>query len=77
VAASKVLTGPKPANIPAISRQFINDVRDALYCSKICSYAQGMALLGAANKAYNYGDPSGRDGPHLESRLHHPRDFSR
>jgi len=34
--------------------EFINAVRDALYCSKICSYAQGMALLGAASKAYNY-----------------------
>jgi len=34
--------------------EFINAVRDALYCSKICSYAQGMALLGAASKANNY-----------------------
>ncbi|HBK97395.1 MAG TPA: phosphogluconate dehydrogenase (NADP(+)-dependent, decarboxylating), partial [Microcoleaceae bacterium UBA10368] len=31
-----------------------NKVRDALYCSKICSYAQGMALLSAASKSYNY-----------------------
>ena len=30
-------------------------MRAALYCSKICSYAQGMAMLSAANKAYNYG----------------------
>ncbi len=34
--------------------EFINAVRDALYCSKICSYAQGMALLGTASKVYNY-----------------------
>jgi len=27
-------------------------VRDALYCSKNLSYAQGMAQLGAASKAY-------------------------
>jgi 6-phosphogluconate dehydrogenase len=54
VAASKLLTGPTPQK-PADLKAFINDVRDALYCSKICSYAQGMALLAAANKAYNYG----------------------
>jgi 6-phosphogluconate dehydrogenase len=29
-------------------------VRDALYCSKICSYAQGMALLSTASKTYNW-----------------------
>jgi 6-phosphogluconate dehydrogenase len=29
-------------------------IRDALYCSKICSYAQGMALLATASKAYSY-----------------------
>ena len=28
----------------------MNDVRAALYCSKICSYAQGMAVLAAANR---------------------------
>ena len=36
-------------------KQFINDVRAALYCSKICSYAQGMSLISVANKAYQYG----------------------
>jgi 6-phosphogluconate dehydrogenase len=34
--------------------EFINAVRDALYCSKICSYAQGMALLSTASKVNNY-----------------------
>ena len=29
-------------------------VRDALYCSKICSYAQGMALLYKASNEFNY-----------------------
>ncbi|MGD1277182.1 MAG: decarboxylating NADP(+)-dependent phosphogluconate dehydrogenase [Tepidisphaeraceae bacterium] len=55
VAASKVLTGPKPNKYTGDVKAFIKDVRDALYCSKICSYAQGMALLTAANKAFNYG----------------------
>ena len=35
-------------------KDFINKVRDALYCSKICSYAQGMALLSTASKTYNW-----------------------
>jgi 6-phosphogluconate dehydrogenase len=53
VAASKVLTGPE-GKFTGDVKVFIDQVRDALYCSKICSYAQGMALLGAASTAYNY-----------------------
>jgi 6-phosphogluconate dehydrogenase len=34
--------------------ELVNKIRDALYCSKICSYAQGMALLSAASKEYGY-----------------------
>jgi 6-phosphogluconate dehydrogenase len=49
VAASKVLTGPKHA--PAQDRKtFIEDVRRALYCSKMISYAQGYMLLREAAK---------------------------
>ncbi len=33
---------------------FINKIRDALYCSKMCSYAQGMALLSKASQEFNY-----------------------
>jgi len=33
---------------------FVNEVRDALYVSKICSYAQGMALLRRASEEYHY-----------------------
>jgi 6-phosphogluconate dehydrogenase len=33
---------------------FIHAVRDALYVSKICSYAQGMALLRRASEEYHY-----------------------
>ncbi|APB32376.1 6-phosphogluconate dehydrogenase [Gloeomargarita lithophora Alchichica-D10] len=53
VAASQQLTGPNITNMPE-KQAFINQVRDALYCSKICSYAQGMALLAAASKEFNY-----------------------
>lgn len=53
VAAASVLTGPE-GKFTGDVQTFINQVRDALYCSKICSYAQGMALLGAASTAYDY-----------------------
>jgi 6-phosphogluconate dehydrogenase len=53
--ASKTLGGPSPKAIGGDTKQFINDVKDALYCSKICSYAQGMALLAAANKTKEKG----------------------
>lgn len=53
VAASQQLTGPSITSIPE-KHGFIDKVRDALYCSKICSYAQGMALLATASKEFNY-----------------------
>jgi 6-phosphogluconate dehydrogenase len=53
IAASKQLTGPS-GKFSGDTKAFINKVRDALYCSKICSYAQGMALLGTASNAYNW-----------------------
>jgi len=67
VAASKSLSGPNPEGGPSkdeqmraargISnvKQLIADVKDALYCSKICSYAQGMALIAAANRTKEQG----------------------
>jgi 6-phosphogluconate dehydrogenase len=50
VAASKILTGP--ASKPAVGdrAEFIENVRCALYCSKMISYAQGYMLLKAAAK---------------------------
>ncbi len=53
VAASKQLTGPS-GKFDGDVKSFINMVRDALYCSKICSYAQGMALLYKASNTYNW-----------------------
>jgi 6-phosphogluconate dehydrogenase len=53
--ASKLLAGPKPTAIKGNAQSFIDDVRAALYCSKICSYAQGMAMLAVADKTFNYG----------------------
>jgi 6-phosphogluconate dehydrogenase len=49
VEASKVLKGPKKA-LSTDRAAFIEDVRRALYCSKIVSYAQGYMLLREAAK---------------------------
>ncbi|MFH7243935.1 MAG: NADP-dependent phosphogluconate dehydrogenase [Spirulina sp.] len=54
VAASKELAGPS-ASFSGDVKDMVNKIRDALYCSKICSYAQGMALIGAASSHYEYG----------------------
>jgi 6-phosphogluconate dehydrogenase len=46
VAASKALTGPKPA-FSGNPQTFVDDIEMALYASKIISYAQGYALMDA------------------------------
>ena len=53
VAASKELPG-SPAKFTGDRPLLISAVRDALYMAKICSYAQGMALLRAASREYRY-----------------------
>jgi 6-phosphogluconate dehydrogenase len=61
VRASKILAGPTQTNAGIADRKaFIEEVRQALYASKICSYAQGFVQLQAAAKEHdwplNYGD---------------------
>ncbi len=51
--AAQMLTGPS-AQFDGDVQEFINKVRDALYCSKMCSYAQGMALLSKASQTYGF-----------------------
>ncbi|MEO0934677.1 MAG: NADP-dependent phosphogluconate dehydrogenase [Cyanobacteria bacterium J06641_2] len=53
IAASKEISGPT-GKYEGDTKKFVNMVRDALYCSKICSYAQGMALLYKASNEFNY-----------------------
>jgi 6-phosphogluconate dehydrogenase len=50
VSASKILEGPPSMTASGDRAAFIEDVRRALYCSKIISYAQGYMLLKAAAK---------------------------
>ncbi|MBX7144076.1 MAG: NADP-dependent phosphogluconate dehydrogenase [Oligoflexia bacterium] len=54
VSAAKAFAAPKVAALSGNREQFISAVHDALYCSKILSYAQGMALLAAASKEYKW-----------------------
>ena len=52
--------------------KLIAAVRDALYCSKICSYAQGFQLMRAAQNGIQLEAQFRRDRQHLARRLHHP-----
>jgi 6-phosphogluconate dehydrogenase len=55
VRASRVLPGPAaPPSPPADRRAFVDAVRDALYASKICSYAQGLVLMKVASDEYRW-----------------------
>ncbi len=47
---------PAPPEAPLPSRDtLLEHVQSALYASKICSYAQGFALMRSASEEYNYG----------------------
>jgi 6-phosphogluconate dehydrogenase len=50
VKAAKVLKGPRKRKKSEGQKEFIEEVRLALYCSKMVSYAQGYMLLRAAEK---------------------------
>ncbi len=54
VAASRLFDDPAPpAGIDKAA--LVNDVRQALYASKICSYAQGMNLIRATGETFAWG----------------------
>ena len=53
VKAAAVLKGPQ-GTWTGDRQELIQAVHDALYASKICSYAQGFALLAAASKEYGW-----------------------
>jgi 6-phosphogluconate dehydrogenase len=54
VASSKILPQPRPKKYQGDREKLIEAVRNALYASKIVSYAQGMELLSAASHQYNW-----------------------
>jgi len=52
--AARLLRGPNPRADDAEKAQLVDDVRDALYASKITAYAQGFAQMEAASKRYDW-----------------------
>jgi len=57
-AAAKILSGPK-ASFSGDRQHFIDAIHDALYCSKICAYAQGFQLMRHAQTEYGWQLPFG------------------
>jgi 6-phosphogluconate dehydrogenase len=54
VRASKLLSGPTVKPFEGDKKQFIADLEQALYASKIVSYAQGFMLMREAAKEYKW-----------------------
>jgi 6-phosphogluconate dehydrogenase len=52
--ASKQISGPPRAQFSGDKRALIDAIHDALYASKICSYAQGMSLIRAGSDKWNW-----------------------
>lgn len=53
IAAGQVLNGPH-GGFSGDREAFLNQLHDAVYAAKICSYAQGFQLLRAASQEYNW-----------------------
>ena len=54
VIASKILNGPHKEKFTGDKKAFIEDIRQALFASKIVSYAQGYVLMREAAKEYGW-----------------------
>jgi 6-phosphogluconate dehydrogenase len=54
VEASKEITGPTATKYEGDKRAMIDAIHDALYASKICSYAQGMNLIREGSKNWDW-----------------------
>ena len=74
VAASAILSGPKPAHA-ADRAAFIENVRRALYCSKMISYAQGYMLMRAGRQGGRLESELRRHRADVARRLYHPQPF--
>ncbi len=72
---SKVLPAPAAKPFEGDRKELINAVRDALYASKIISYAQGFVQLGVAGKLYDWSLNFGDIAFDLARRVHHPCAF--
>ena len=75
VQAALVLPGPGQP-FAGDRKAFVDTVQDALYASKVISYAQGFSLLRDAISDLRLWPELRRDRPHLAGGLHHPRRLS-
>jgi 6-phosphogluconate dehydrogenase len=54
VTASKILPGPDASSAPRPGEELVDDVRDALYASKVVAYAQGFDQIATASEQYGW-----------------------
>ena len=54
VAAARILRGPPKKQYRGSRNALVAAIHDALYCAKICSYAQGFQLMREAQKEYRW-----------------------
>jgi 6-phosphogluconate dehydrogenase len=54
VEASKILEGPSDKAPKVDKKQLLEDLQAALYCAKVCSYAQGMGIIKAASDKHDW-----------------------
>ena len=55
VRAAELIEGPPPVTVEGADRaRLVAAIHDALYASKICSYAQGFGLMRAGSREYNW-----------------------
>ena len=75
MAASKILPQPRVRQFKGNRERFTDAVRDALYASKVISYAQGMELLRSGSTDYKWNLNLERHCYYLAWRLHHSREI--
>ncbi len=54
MSAEPVIAGPATPPYSGDREQLLQAIHDALYCSKVCSYAQGFQLMREAQKEYDW-----------------------
>jgi 6-phosphogluconate dehydrogenase len=54
VAVSSIVSGPAGTPNPPARARIVDDAEAALYAARVCAYAQGMALIRTASRAYGW-----------------------
>ena len=69
--AARKAFGARPIRFPPIATSFTDDVRKALYASKVVAYAQGFDQIQAGSDEYDWHIDRGAMATDLAGRLHH------